>query len=323
MIDAEKATYPVTMMCALLRVPRSTYYDWSARGHQVSPTAARRAELGVLVMEVFDEFLEVYGARRIARVLTERGHPVSPGTVAAADARPAPGRSTAPAYKVTTIHGEDDDPAPDLIGRDFTAAAPGQRLVGDITYLRTGEGWCYLATVIDLCTRMVVGWAIAAHMRTSLVTDALAMARDGGHLPAGAVFHSDRGTQYTSAEFATWCRDARHSPQRRENRDLLRQCGRGVILRNVEERDVLPVPIPHPRPGPIRGRAVHRAVLQPEATPLHPGLPHPRASPRRPPGRRRGGLTRNHPKGRPKNLTQLTQEQQGHVVRVRVAGEHP
>ena len=62
-----------------------------------------------------------------------------------------------------------------------------------------------MATVIDLCTRMVVGWAIAAHMRTSLVTDALAMAREGGHLPAGAVFHSDRGTQYTSAEFATWC----------------------------------------------------------------------------------------------------------------------
>ena len=64
--------------------------------------------------------------------------------------------------------------------------------------------------MIDLCTRMVVGWAIAAHMRTSLVTDALAMAREGGHLPAGAVFHSDRGTQYTSAEFATWCATSRH-----------------------------------------------------------------------------------------------------------------
>ena len=194
MIDAEKATYPVTMMCALLRVPRSTYYDWSARGHQVSPTAARRAELGVLVMEVFDEFLEVYGARRIARVLAS-------GATRSARARSGMMRvqhlvaAQPRAYKVTTIHGEDDDPAPDLIGRDFTAAAPGQRLVGDITYLRTGEGWCYLATVIDLCTRMVVGWAMAEHMRTSLVTDALDMAREGGHLPAGAVFHSDRGTQ--------------------------------------------------------------------------------------------------------------------------------
>ena len=85
--------------------------------------------------------------------------------------------------------------------RDFTADAPGQRLVGDITYLRTGEGWLYLATVIDLATRMVVGWRTAAHLRTALVTDALQMALDAGHVADGAIFHSDRGTQYTSAEF--------------------------------------------------------------------------------------------------------------------------
>ena len=72
--------------------------------------------------------------------------------------------------------------SPDLIGRDFTAAAPGQRLVGDITYLRTGEGWLYLATVIDLATKMVTGWQLAEHMRTSLVTDALAMAITHGHV---------------------------------------------------------------------------------------------------------------------------------------------
>ena len=82
--------------------------------------------------------------------------------------------------------------SPDLIGRDFTATAPGQRLVGDITYLRTGEGWLYLATVIDLATKMVTGWQLAEHMRTSLVTDALAMAITHGHVQPGAVFHSDR-----------------------------------------------------------------------------------------------------------------------------------
>ena len=92
-------------------------------------------------------------------------------------------------------------PAEDLLERDFTATAPGQRLVGDITYLRTGEGWLYLATVLDLATRMVVGWQLAAHMRTTLVTDALQMAIDGGHVAPDAIFHSDRGTQYTSAEF--------------------------------------------------------------------------------------------------------------------------
>lgn len=95
--------------------------------------------------------------------------------------------------------------SPDLIGREFTADMPGQRLVGDITYLRTGEGWLYLATVIDLATRMVVGWQLADHMRTSLITDALGMAITHGHVSPGAVFHSDRGTQYTSAEFFRFC----------------------------------------------------------------------------------------------------------------------
>ncbi len=98
--------------------------------------------------------------------------------------------------------------------RDFTSEAPGTRLCGDITYLRTGEGWLYLATVIDLCTGMVIGWSMAEHMRASLCTQALKMARDHGYLEGpgtgagsgvGIVFHSDRGSQYTSEEFQRWC----------------------------------------------------------------------------------------------------------------------
>jgi putative transposase len=108
------------------------------------------------------------------------------------------------------VRGEDPLDSPDLIGRDFTAdGAPGQRLVGDITYLRTGQGWLYLATVLDLATRMVVGWQMAAHMRTSLILDALAMARTSGHVQPGAIFHSDRGTQYTSTEFHQYCQQIR------------------------------------------------------------------------------------------------------------------
>jgi transposase InsO family protein len=102
------------------------------------------------------------------------------------------------AYKRTTVPGEQPVTSPDLIGRDFTATTPGTRLVGDITYLRTGEGWPYLATVIDLATRMVTGWQLASHMRTSLVTDALAMAIGHGHVVPGAVFHSDRGSRNTA-----------------------------------------------------------------------------------------------------------------------------
>jgi transposase InsO family protein len=90
---------------------------------------------------------------------------------------------------------------PDLIGRDFTAEAPGERLVGDITYLPTQEGWLYLATVIDLHSRQIIGHAMAEHMRAELVGDAIVLAARRGLIGADAIFHSDRGTQYTSAGF--------------------------------------------------------------------------------------------------------------------------
>ena len=115
------------------------------------------------------------------------------------DGRPRSGGLSAPA-----VADHDDpwgEPGPvDRIGRDFTAPSPGVRLVGDITYIATWEGWVYLATVIDLCTKEVVGWALADHMRASLACDALSMAADRDRLLPGAVFHSDRGCQYTSTE---------------------------------------------------------------------------------------------------------------------------
>ncbi len=193
-------------MCRLLNIPRSTYYDHVRRFDQVGATASRRAELAAEVEGVFAEFRQTYGCRRIARVLNRRGVPCSVGLVA--DLMREKGlKAVQPrSYRVTTVPGEDDSNVPaDLIGRDFTADAPGQRLVGDITYLRTWEGWLYLATVIDLCTRMVVGWQMADHMRTGLVVDALEMARIQGHVKPGAVFHSDRGCQYTSEEFRKYC----------------------------------------------------------------------------------------------------------------------
>jgi transposase InsO family protein len=190
-------------MCRLLDVPRSSFYAW--RNRVETPTAARRRELAAHVTRVFDESRQTSGCRRVAAQLNRDGIECSVGLVA--DLMRELGlRAVQPrVYRRTTLPGERPVGSPDLIGRDFTAGEPGTRLVGDITYLKTGEGWLYLATVIDLCTRMVVGWQLAAHMRTSLVTDALAMARDHGHLQPGAVFHSDRGAQYTSAEFARWC----------------------------------------------------------------------------------------------------------------------
>src|SRR3954463_6903387 len=180
-------------MCALLRVPRSSYYAWTHRAE--TPTRARRRALAAEVAKEFDASRQTSGCRRIAASLNRRGIECSVGLVADLMRRLGLAAVQPRAYKRTTLPGNAPQPAPDLLERDFTATAPGQRLVGDITYLRTGEGWLYLATVIDLATRMVVGWQTAAHMRTALVTDALAMAIDSGHVEVDAVFHSDRGTQ--------------------------------------------------------------------------------------------------------------------------------
>jgi len=202
-IEAEKANYKVAWMCRMLDVPRSSFYAW--RNRVETSSVARRRELAVLITREFHDSRQTSGCRRVTAALNRRGHECSVGLVA--DVMRGLGLVAVQprAYKRTTVPDEHAAELPDLIGRDFTAPAPGQRLVGDITYLNTGEGWLYLATVIDLATRMVVGWQLAAHMRTSLITDALAMAIGGGHVEGDAVFHSDRGTQYTSAEFATFC----------------------------------------------------------------------------------------------------------------------
>src|SRR5690606_11959048 len=190
-------------------VPRSSYYAW--RNRTESPTTTRRRELAGYVRRVFAESRQTSGCRRVTAQLNREGHECSVGLVA--DLMRELGlRAVQPrAYKRTTLPGEQPLTSPDLIGRDFgpASSAPGERFVGDITYLRTSEGWLYLSTVIDLATRMVVGWQLADHMRTSLVVDALQMGIDSGHIHPGAIFHSDRGAQYTSTEFTRFCRDNR------------------------------------------------------------------------------------------------------------------
>jgi len=207
-IEVEKANYDVAWMCRLLHVPRSSFYAWRNRGETAGQ--ARRRELAAEVGRVFAAGRGAYGCRRVAAQLNCEGHDCSVGLVADLMRELGLAAAQPRAYKRTTVRGQTPVDSPDLIGRDFaTGGAPGQRLVGDITYLRTGEGWLYLATVLDLATRMVVGWQMAAHMRTSLIIDALEMARAGGHVEPGAIFHSDRGTQYTSTEFHHYCQRIR------------------------------------------------------------------------------------------------------------------
>jgi transposase InsO family protein len=198
-IDGEKANYPIVRMCVWSNVSRSGFYEWL--GRPASATASRRFWLAVHVTRVFRASNGVYGYRKVHEALRRRGIEIGPELVrrlmtdlGLVSCHPRP-------WRITTIPGVETGPV-DLIGRDFTAPAPGHRFVGDITYIPTWEGWVYLATVIDLCSKEVVGYAIADHMRTSLVCDAVSMAHGRRPIIDGAIFHSDRGCQYTSAELA-------------------------------------------------------------------------------------------------------------------------
>lgn len=201
-------------MCRVLRVSRASFYRWVARRH-AGPTP-RQIQHQVLVAAVKAKVKEtkgMAGRKPLTRLLRADGVIVSESTVGAIMRDHSLQAKRLRAFTRTTVtdpqastahicnHMLDGDGK-----RDFSSTVPGRRLCGDITYLRTGQGWLYLATVIDLCTGMVIGWSIAEHMRTSLVIGAMAMARDHGYLPAGEViFHSDRGSQYTSAQFQAWC----------------------------------------------------------------------------------------------------------------------
>jgi putative transposase len=190
----------VIRMCEWLEVSKSGFYEW--RDRPPSATQLRRQELKTIIEFIFTESDGTYGHRRIHAELARMGRHTGLEHVRRlmrqlelVPCQPRPWRP------VTTIAG-DAGTIPDLVRRDFSADAPGTKLVGDITYIRTWQGWLYLATVIDCHTKACIGYAMADHMRTELVTAALDMAARNYPLAENAIFHSDRGTQYTSEEFA-------------------------------------------------------------------------------------------------------------------------
>ena len=190
----------IAQMLCWLGVSKSGFYEWD--GRPPSQTDARREELKVKVKTLFDEFDGTYGYRRIHAELVRAGERVGDELVRKLmrelnliAVQPKP-------YKRTTIPGDPAQPVADLLCRDFTAERPGAKLVGDITYIPTWEGWLFLATVIDCFNKEVIGYSMAEHMRTQLVTGALDMAARNYVLEPDCIMHSDRGTQYTSAEYS-------------------------------------------------------------------------------------------------------------------------
>ncbi|WP_232303774.1 IS3 family transposase [Pseudofrankia sp. DC12] len=201
---AASDAFPVTFMCDELEVSRSGYYAWFQR--RPSQRSLDDATYTTLIKAICAHGRGNPGVRRVQADLAASGHLLSPKRVwRLMKAAGLQGRHPK-AWRRTTIGGDHPVPAPDLIARDFTATEPNTRWCGDITYVKTWDGWAYTATVIDLHSRTVVGWAVADHMRTSLVTEALDMALTRRSPPPGVIFHSDRGTQYTSAAFDDYCK---------------------------------------------------------------------------------------------------------------------
>ena len=198
--------WTVAEMCRTLEVSRSGYYDWVDRAPSEREVTDRRLE--VEIEAIWECSGRTYGVPRVTAWLRKQGFAVSGKRVARLMRRNGWEGESGRAKVRTTIVDRGAKAASDHVRRDFNPLAPNRTWCGDITYLRTGEGWLYLATVIDLFSRRVIGWSVAAHMRTELVADALKMAvatRGGAGQVDGVFFHSDRGSQYTSAEFAGLC----------------------------------------------------------------------------------------------------------------------
>lgn len=188
-------------MCRWLGVSKSGFCDWRSR--PASATAERRGRLAQLIDAIFTASDETYGYRRVHAQLLRQGVACSPELVrhimrelGLEPCQPRPWRAS-----LTESDGRDHH-IPDLLERDFTAQDPGQKMVGDITYISTWEGWLYLATVIDCHTKMIVGYAMDDNYKTPLISAALRTAAERIPLAPRGIFHSDRGSNYTSAEFA-------------------------------------------------------------------------------------------------------------------------
>ena len=200
-IHTEKATYPVAVLCRALQVSRAGYYAWACRG--VSTRARADAALTQQIRTIHDGSRGTYGVPRVHAELHAAGQRVGRQRVArlmrAAALR---GCSRRRQRVCTTVTDPTATAAPNLVARTFQASRPNERWVGDITYIPTGEGWLYLATLLDVYSRRIVGWAMADHLRTELALDALTMAlQQRRPLPGQLVHHTDRGCQYTARAY--------------------------------------------------------------------------------------------------------------------------
>jgi len=195
-IDEQRPHHALSVLCRVMKVSRSGYHDWrGARDGDGPVRPGRRRHIDRLVREAFERHKGRYGAPRLTCALGHEGHRFNRKTVAASLARQGLRAKARKRFKATTYSAHSLPVSPDLLRQNFSASAPNQKWVQDITYLWSDEGWSYLAVVIDLYSRRVVGWSLDSRMTVDLVLDAMRMAITTRGHPSGTIVHSDRGSQ--------------------------------------------------------------------------------------------------------------------------------
>jgi putative transposase len=207
-IAREQADFPVAALCRCCRVSRSAYYAWAKKGEAPADATVDEAHLANAVFDVWATSRRRYGAPRVTAALGKQGEQVPEKRVARLMTEIGIAGICGRKKVKTTRRDPDAQPAVDLVERDFSADAPTELWLTDVTYIPTDEGWLYLCSILDVFSRHLVGWSIADHLRTELCTDALeaAVLRRGRSDFAGTVLHSDHGCQYTSDAFGRRCR---------------------------------------------------------------------------------------------------------------------
>ena len=204
-IHAERASYPLWLLCETLQVDRQGYYSWLRRGERQEQDFT---DLDQAIKEIHKEHRRFYGTRRQQRELRKRGFYVSRRLIRERMKFLGLKVKYIKAFRVTTETDSAANFAPNLLDRNFSPEQANQAWCGDSSYVKTSSGFLYLAVVIDLYSRRVVGWSVQSHMKAELVDDALRMALARREFEPGSIFHSDRGSQYTSAKFRATCEEA-------------------------------------------------------------------------------------------------------------------
>ena len=267
-IAAKKAEHSIALMCRVLEVSRSGFHAWQAR--KPSARAVEDVRLTERIREIHAANRKVYGSPRIyAELVLGDGERLGRKRVErlmrqAGISGLIPRRRGRTTIRVPGVRVCDD-----LVDRQFATEAPNRVWVADITYLRTWQGWLYLVAVQDLYSRRIVGWSMADHMRTELVTDALQMALSHRRPDPGLIWHSDQGSPVRQSGLRPASPRRRHRAIDGQPRRLLRQLGGGELLRDAQEGAHLPRFLARQERATQRDLRLHRSLLQPPTPPLH------------------------------------------------------